>query len=636
MSKLNNFIINNFLNEISKLGYNQTDLEKSNIWKYRYLCYKFNYFMKFITLPIIKQKNFYEAVFIDFRILPNIEFVIRNSIYKLGSDWSFTIVCGKYNIDYIKNIVEKIERNIRIICLNCENLSQQEYSNLLTRKEFWEMFYGEKILIYQEDSLIFHNNILPFLDFDFIGAPFSKNTNDTPNGVGNGGLSLRTKYKMLDVIKNCSLQDLQLNSSTIQYMKYKNLTEPPEDVYFSKNLQEFNIGEVADWNTALQFSSEQVFNSNSFGGHKYWISNDDWKEFTIKLFNFNKYIVKSDLNKFLKFKNMSLEFNKTKDIENAFDIDLHFFCYVNNINYINNYDTLTYVYNMGLDGFIYHPKQLYNIFGKKNISFYTFLNNLYTFYNNEVHLIQNFVNKYIYNTNFDYLSQLLIKKKYDTLNNNYDTILLVFLGNINIAIDLLERIIKYKKINKQFNIAFCINKNIKNDDKIKKIIKRNFDFYAIYYSNELGTDITPTILMYNDIIKTHKLKHIIKLHTKSISNLYNNLTDYLLQNPLERIIQHKKNNCNCIGYNSCYVTLKDDIYNNKLKMRHMNDINMYYSFVAGTIFYCQNIVFQRVVEFLKNNNYRCYFLNNLYENNSINEEFSPIHFLERLFGSIKL
>jgi hypothetical protein len=71
-------------------------------------------------------------------------------------------------------------------------------------------------------------------------------------------------------------------------------------------------------------------------------------------------------------------------------------------------------------------------------------------------------------------------------------------------------------------------------------------------------------------------------------------------------------------------------------MKHSDEINMDFKFVGGTIFYAENIVFEKVIEFLKNNNYRSYFLNNLYENNSINKEFSPIHFLERLFGIIKL
>ena len=63
---------------------------------------------------------------------------------------------------------------------------------------------------------------------------------------------------------------------------------------------------------------------------------------------------------------------------------------------------------------------------------------------------------------------------------------------------------------------------------------------------------------------------------------------------------------------------------------------MDYNFVAGTIFYCRSIVFEKVIQFMENNNYKSYLLNNLYENNSINKDYSPIHFLERVFGVVKL
>lgn len=635
MSKLDFYILDNFIKEMTYLCYDIKDLELLNIWKFRYICYKFNYFMKDIPLPIIKQNNFYEAVFIDFRELPNIEFIIRNAILKLGKMWSFTIICGNNNYNYMSNIKNNIGKDIKIIKLDYENLSNSDYSKLLASKEFWNLLNGEKILIFQEDSLIFHNNITPFLSFDFIGAPFLKNSNDTPNSVGNGGLSLRTKYKMLEVIDKCNIEDTEVNSSTKYYMNLFNLNCIPEDIFFSKNMQDYYIGDVADWDTAYKFSSEQVFNPDSFGGHKFWISNKNWQYFLKKQFNYKKYIPKSGLNKFLKFKNFELKLNNNDNIPNAFDIDLKFFCYVNNIKYINNKFVLDYINKIGLDGFIYHPKQLYNIFGE--LELYRFLDNIYTFYNRQIYTVQDFVNKYLYNTSFDYLSDLLIEKKYDTINNNYDTILLVFLGNEELGINLINRIIKYKSINKEFNISFCINKSsIKCLKKIKELITNNFDFYAIYYSKEFGTDITPTLLMYNDIIKNHNIKHILKLHTKTISDLYIKLTDFLLSNSIDKIISKKQRHSNCIGPIETYKNIMDDKFNNVLKYKHKNDINLKNSFVIGTIFYTENKVFYKVLDFVKKNNYRSYLLNNLYENNSINYDFSPIHFLERLFGSIKL
>jgi len=59
--------------------------------------------------------------------MTNIEFIIRNAIFKLGSKWSFTIICGNQNHSFIKEIVKNIDRNINIICLNCNNMTQQEY-----------------------------------------------------------------------------------------------------------------------------------------------------------------------------------------------------------------------------------------------------------------------------------------------------------------------------------------------------------------------------------------------------------------------------------------------------------------------------------------------------------------------------
>jgi hypothetical protein len=60
-------------------------------------------------------------------------------------------------------------------------------------------------------------------------------------------------------------------------MKSSKNTFPPEDVYFSKNMIDFNIGKVADWNTAFNFSTESCYNPNSLGGHAFWINNKDWK-----------------------------------------------------------------------------------------------------------------------------------------------------------------------------------------------------------------------------------------------------------------------------------------------------------------------------------------------------------------------
>ena len=539
MDKLFNYYILDIF--CRKYNINKDVAINNPIYSFRLLCFKMNYFMKHTNLPKIKKTTLYEAVFIEFREFPHMEFLIRNAIFKLGNRWCHTIVCGNLNYELIVNVCKTISSKINIIKIHVDNMTQSEYSKFLTTMEFWNLLKGEKVLIYQEDSIIFKNNIQEFIEYDFVGAPFLKSNNDTPNCVGNGGLSLRTRSKMIEVISKFSAKEYKYNTSTLEYMNYVNLDFPPEDVYFSKCMQEQFIGIVANWDVANNFSSEIVFNKNSFGGHKFWISNDQWKSSMKDNFNFKIYTPKSDLNKLLIINKQPLSFNLNDQRENAFDVDLYFFCKANNIEYTTDINAIHYFKKIALDGFIYHPKQLLNIY--PDILFYNFLDNIYLIYELNIVLpLYQFVNKNLYNSNFNILSDMLINKKYSCLNNNYDILLLVFIGDEQIGIDLIERIIKYKEIQHTFNVAFCFNQNtVKNFDKIKQLINNNFDFYAIYKSKEFGSDIIPTLLMYDDIIKSHKFQHILKFHTKTICNFYAELTDFLISKPLVDLINENEN-----------------------------------------------------------------------------------------------
>jgi hypothetical protein len=611
---------------------------KENIHYFRYSCMKMNYFMKNIILPRIKKESLYESVFIEFRNFPHIEFNIRNAILKLGTKWAHTVICGNANYNMVEQICTNISPYIKIIKLDVDNMTQSDYSLFLMQKEFWNMLKGEKIFIHQEDSLVFKNNIDDFIDYDYIGAPFLKTTDDTPNSVGNGGLSIRTKKIMLDIISKFPYQNCEFNRSTLIYMSNVKLKYPPEDVYFSKCMQENCIGSVADWDTAFQFSTESVYNRNSFAGHKFWVSSHKtWRNNLKDLFKFSVYTPKSDLNKYLTYLKKPEGLNKNKEFLNAFDVDLYFFCKINNLEYTKSANSLEYFKKIGLNGFIYHPKQLTNMFS--HMSLYKFMSNIYitTELNAFPITIQDFANKYLYNSSFEFYTSLLIKQKYSCLNNNYNTLFLVFIGNEQLGIELLESISKHKKINPNFNISICFNSDkVMNSPKIKKIIKNNFDFYAIYKCKEMGTDITPTLLMYNEIIKSHSFLHIYKFHTKKIVKNYLELTDYLLSMNVKELLQERKNTCNCIGHPLYYMYLEEDEHNNRLKHQYNSKLDVNKEFVAGTIFYCEDVVFNKVLHFMKHNNYRSYLLNNLYENNSINYDLSPIHFLERVFGTIRL
>ncbi len=169
-----------------------------SIKSHRLLCTKNLKTIINIKIPNIPINNIYETVFIEFRWLPHSEYLIRNTILKLPK-WSHTVVCGNNNYNQIYKMCKQISPNIKIIKLNYNSVTIPIYNTLLLTTKFWNNFKGEKLLIYQEDSFLFHNNIKPFLKYDYIGAPWKLNRNlnidHIKYGVGNGGFSLRTRKK---------------------------------------------------------------------------------------------------------------------------------------------------------------------------------------------------------------------------------------------------------------------------------------------------------------------------------------------------------------------------------------------------------------------------------------------------------
>lgn len=248
---------------------------------FKYFCFRYLDYIKHIKLPDIKLNSNKEAIVIEFRQFPHIEFLLRNTILKLGSEWSHTIVCGNGNYNMVNNIVNSITCNIRIIKYNIDNLDQSNYSKLLVSTDFWKQFVGEKLLIYQEDSCIFNTHIDDFIHYDYIGAPWPKQFNN-PHNVGNGGFSLRSKSVMLEVIDKISIYNTQFSPHTSNYIKYNKLNTPPEDVYFSKNITEYKLGNVADWDTAHKFSVEILYYENPLAGHNFWLSYKNWKNLLYK------------------------------------------------------------------------------------------------------------------------------------------------------------------------------------------------------------------------------------------------------------------------------------------------------------------------------------------------------------------
>ena len=65
-------------------------------------------------------------------------------------------------------------------------------------------------------------------------------------------------------------------------------------------MQDFNIGKVADWDSAFEFSTESLVNHNSLGGHKFWMKDKDWKNRMKSMFSYKDYSFNNDIREYLK------------------------------------------------------------------------------------------------------------------------------------------------------------------------------------------------------------------------------------------------------------------------------------------------------------------------------------------------
>jgi len=195
----------------------------------------------------------YTAVIIEPRSHRALNFVLRNFFENLSDEWGFVIFHGRNNGDFINNLLTNElsdfkHRVYRTLQLNVDNLNGSSYSLICKSSFFYKCIDTEIMLIFQTDTIILKENkyqIDKFLKYDYVGAPWI-------NGVvGNGGLSLRRKSKMIEV---CEKVPIDFTDHEDNYFAYQNIV--------SLNRPSFQ--------EAQTFSVETVFHEKSFGIHACW------------------------------------------------------------------------------------------------------------------------------------------------------------------------------------------------------------------------------------------------------------------------------------------------------------------------------------------------------------------------------
>ena len=195
----------------------------------------------------------YTAIITEPRIHPAWKLVLNNFLTNLDERWSFIILCGLSNHEYLIDLIEtnfkQHKERITIYQMNVVNFIDHEYSNFMVNKQIYNLIPTETFLTFQLDTLIsakYKDTIYDFMEYDYVGAPWKKQP-ILNLYVGNGGLSLRKKSAILHALDN--------DTYNIKYREN-------EDVYFS-----FYIKNKPSVEKAKLFSTETIFSEKSFGTH---------------------------------------------------------------------------------------------------------------------------------------------------------------------------------------------------------------------------------------------------------------------------------------------------------------------------------------------------------------------------------
>nr|QBK87390.1 MAG: uncharacterized protein LCMAC201_03000 [Marseillevirus LCMAC201] len=149
----------------------------------------------------------------------NLVRILNHFIKVMPAYTHFQVYHGTKNQEILyKNFKSYIQSGkISLWNLGVPNLTIQGYNALLTSKEFWNTIQSERVLIFQTDAITCDKspfNIENFIKYDFVGAPVAiyirilisilflgKGYITGHTRFYNGGLSYRTKSKMLAIIE---------------------------------------------------------------------------------------------------------------------------------------------------------------------------------------------------------------------------------------------------------------------------------------------------------------------------------------------------------------------------------------------------------------------------------------------------
>ncbi len=202
----------------------------------------------------------FSAIIIEPRPHPAFHLVLENFLTHLDNKWDIIIFHGNLNKEHLNELInsyfEKYKPRIKMIHLNIDNLSISNYNKLMRCKKLYDYIPTDIFLVFQLDTLVsdkYKHLIYDYIQYDYVGAPWG-------DKVGNGGLSLRRKSKMLQLIY------------TYTWLSENDYEDKFFSNYWAENFFPQQCIKVykPSASDAKLFSVETTFSPYSFGIHKVW------------------------------------------------------------------------------------------------------------------------------------------------------------------------------------------------------------------------------------------------------------------------------------------------------------------------------------------------------------------------------
>lgn len=210
-----------------------------------------------LGLPAVLTDTDRYVVFLALRPSAQAEFVLRNTMFRLGGDWGLQILVRRDLEDWVDRLVGGW-RGVHVDFLSGDPDPRypRDRNDLMRLISFWENVRGHWQLFIDEDSIICHSGIGEFFGYDYVAPAWGEAHVSPWCRFGSGGLSFRRKAAMMQLCDECNTKPWMITD---------------EDVFFSitTRLEKGKYRLPSD-DVAARFAVERRYHPNPFALHRTW------------------------------------------------------------------------------------------------------------------------------------------------------------------------------------------------------------------------------------------------------------------------------------------------------------------------------------------------------------------------------